>query len=131
MELKDIDPRNDQQVFDFVVGRMLAQGCRSMFISCFGEECAYHSSDGNKCAAGHLIPAEDYSEDWEGDGVSIDLLPKELNAVSEYFKDRGFNIRLISSLQSAHDGAEDNFCAEFAAAAREIAARFGLDASDL
>lgn len=131
MELKDIDPKNDQQVFDFVVGRMLAQGRRSMVTLCYGEECAYRSLDGDKCAAGHLIPDEDYNEHWEGAGVCTNLLPGELNAVNEYFKDRGFNVNLISSLQSAHDGAEDNFCAEFAAAALEIAARFGLEASDL
>jgi hypothetical protein len=127
-----------QETFDAVVGAVLAQGRPSAELR--GTEdirCLYRSSDGCKCAAGHLIPDADYQPHMEGgpvDGLRVlqDVLIRE-----------GHDIALVRDLQIAHDGAARRsripapswagfdgarFVDRFKENARDVAAKFGLSA---
>lgn len=63
-------------------------------------QCLYRSPNGKKCALGHLIPDDRYSESLEGRGVSHALLVDvgfgELSLEDEEF---------FNNLQTCHDGA--------------------------
>lgn len=59
-----------QEIFDFVVEKLRAQGCAS--VNPFGR-CLYRGPDGLKCAIGHMIPDELYRPGWDdyGDNASF------------------------------------------------------------
>ncbi len=79
-----------QEVFDKVVEHLLTQNARS----CAADQtCAYRGERGLMCAAGCLIPDDQYDESMEG----IDWLKLDL---SDAHRD------LIDNLQSVHDGIE-------------------------
>jgi hypothetical protein len=54
-----------QEVFDFVVERLLQQGKRAMRKSGGETLCALRGEGNTKCAIGHLIPDEDYTAELE------------------------------------------------------------------
>lgn len=86
-----------QEIFDTVATHLFTQGKRAMDPNT--DRCAYRTPDGKKCAIGCLIPDELYDQGMEGYSVSclVDakfLLPSFFNR----------NLRLLSSLQSVHDG---------------------------
>lgn len=81
-----------QETFDMVCEGLAAQGWkRSIELG----TCVYHGSDGLKCAAGLLIPDEEYSS-------VMEELP-----VAEIFEDspslRKHDLDLLIDLQEAHD----------------------------
>ncbi len=91
-----MDPRNNQEVVDFVVAALRKQNCKA---SKGGGDCWYRLGD-LKCAAGHLIPDCDYRTSFEGQILSTSY------QVTNYFKERGFDVDLIRSLQRIHDGED-------------------------
>ncbi len=95
------DPKNNQEVFDFVVGKIREQGCKSI-----GEDfCAYRGPNGLKCAAGWLIPDEEYTpemEEWGG--IAQDNVKKGYASIAkEYFAAKGYDTDLVIALQRSHD----------------------------
>lgn len=87
-------PETAQEVFDIVAKHLLTQNAVSREI---GGPCLYRSSNGQKCAAGCLIPDDKYSAYFEGSNW-CDLVNHHS------FPDNHLN--LISSLQSIHDRHE-------------------------
>lgn len=96
------NPSSNQEVYDYVCKWLLEiQGCPAR-----GEEkvddkyaCYYRMyKDGGclACAAGCLIPDEDYKAGWE-------TLPVHYGVVCEYFQSRGYNTTFLQRLQEAHD----------------------------
>ena len=88
---------NQQEIFDKVATHLIAQGKQSlMFMG--AEACAYRGADGTMCAAGCLIPDDEYDPDFEG--VPWDDLEQPVlslaNAPQEVHD-------LITSLQGVHD----------------------------
>jgi hypothetical protein len=83
-----------QEIFDTVAVHLMTQGKKSQGAG----ECLYRGPDGLKCAAGVLIPDEDYTPKMEGKPVS------EL----AYFR-QGFDavcVDLIFTMQICHDHQE-------------------------
>lgn len=89
-------PDDEQLVFDTVAEHLLKQGKRSICILDDGNEvCAYRGDDlGLKCAAGCLIPDDQYTLHLEGQ--SWPTLVKENKASSNCAE-------LIDKLQIIHD----------------------------
>lgn len=82
-------PDSLQEVFDKVAVHLLTQKQKS--ILAFG--CAYRGEDGRKCAAGVLIPDDQYTPQMEGKGWTS--LTKEV-VDNKYSKE-------IQELQNIHD----------------------------
>lgn len=108
-----INPRDNQQVFDYVVGFLRKQGKSARDPNPNLDACRYRVEiDGDMCAcaAGCLIPDEDYTPNMEGCAaiymhddarqMGYDLTPLIEN---RYFHKRGFDARLIDNLQIVHD----------------------------
>ena len=92
------DPKDNQSVFSFVLNFLREQGGPAFDDQ--KDECRYRMG-GKCCAAGCLIPDEDYNCAMEGEGIEPDL---GVNGLAyKYFEKRGFDMRLLCSLQSAHD----------------------------
>lgn len=94
-----------QEIFDKVVNHLRQQNAKSLAYNPDGsiktmhgsEVCLYRTDDGKKCAAGILIPDEEYSSRMEG--VSID----ELVNSYEFLFELKPNISLLLELQHIHD----------------------------
>ena len=83
-----------QEIILKVFEHLIVQGERAMD----GPQCVYRAPDGNKCAAGCLIPDELYSNKMEGSSfrhVAMDH-PKLQEMFGDY-------IELIGELQQIHD----------------------------
>lgn len=88
-------PNNKQLVFDTVAEHLLKQGKQSFYIdNNFVEVCAYRGHGGLKCAAGCLIPDEQYDSSIESIGWCKLVYDR---VVSHNCLD------LISDLQHIHD----------------------------
>lgn len=91
-----------QETFDKVVNGLRKQGkkagkpCQS---ANNGFSCMYLDKDGNKCAAGQLIPPEKYDPSFEGTLVFYAPLRKVLS-------DEGHDLELVSRLQRIHDNKD-------------------------
>ena len=75
---------------------------RKFSISLNGKSCLYRGPNGLKCAAGLLIPDEDFDLSWEGQSVSSVCG----NEVSKYFATRYSkdDMTFIKRVQMTHDG---------------------------
>lgn len=125
---------NKQEIFDTVVRALRKQGQPSAVPG----HCLYRSvKEGKvlKCAAGHLIPDEEYDPSWEGKGSHF------VPYLQQAFRD---DVRwLIRDLQSAHDQemvdvsldedkpipAKEEWLAEFLKRAADVARYYDLDPS--
>ena len=102
--------KSDQETFDKVVAHLRKQGCKSIK----NGQCRYRNDTGNSCAAGCLIPDNDYNPLMEGCSVIVgggsytNLSPNDLLATN-YFKDNGYNLELLRSLQEVHDNSNVEF----------------------
>jgi hypothetical protein len=107
-----------QEIFDTVAVHLMTQGQRSEDEAY--EECLYRGPDGLKCAAGVLIPDDDYS--WGMEGLPVLSHP--------YFKKRfdAYCVGLIESLQRCHDDIEP---VDWLKRLEEIAAERGLSPAAL
>lgn len=86
-----------QEIFDKIVTHLRAQGCRAVRET---GDCAYLAPDGKRCAAGCLIPPEDYDPKFEGCSV---YGSKIYGYLSKHYSDN--DIFLIREMQDIHDGA--------------------------
>jgi hypothetical protein len=120
------DVRDNQAIFDYVLGFITKQGKRSME----NDMCMYRGVDeGSACAAGCLIPDADYRPEFDkGNGkLTVVYDAKGQNAVSDYFLDRGFDPMFLRALQRAHDCADDhNFEATFHTYMSRFAEQYNL-----
>lgn len=87
---------NNQEAFDTVLTKLRKQKVRSVDTDSI--TCLYRGTNGNKCAAGHLIPDALYRPDMERKAIfelinTDPALRKELGSVKT----------LLSALQKAHD----------------------------
>lgn len=89
--------------------------------------CRYRTEDGMKCAAGFLIPDEDYDPEMEGKSADHHAVMPYIS-VPNTFENRDFLVRL----QGAHDtpalqGVRDEeFVRRFKKMAADVAISFGL-----
>lgn len=85
----------DQQVFDTVAKHLLTQNVRA--IDEYG--CKYRGPNNTKCAAGCLIPDEEYTEELEDQGWGLFVN----NTTGEAIPCSDAHYELISHLQHVHD----------------------------
>lgn len=99
-----------QEIFDTVAVHLMTQVHRSEDKA--HEECLYRGPDGLKCAAGALIPDDDYSSGVEG-----------LPVISVPYFENAYCVVLIESLQRCHDNIEP---VDWLKRLEEVAAERGL-----
>lgn len=113
-------PYSTQETFDLVAAALAKQGRASR------DEvgCCYRGPDGLKCAAGHLIPDDQYTPSLER--TRVDRWP--VNKLLPHH-----SMDLLKELQQAHDSAApgQGWLNEWAGYMRSIARRFGLSTSVL
>ena len=99
---------NQQEIFDKVATHLIAQGKQSLLSSWWSRSvqtaqwndqgCAYRGDDGTMCAAGCLIPDDEYSPAFEG--MPWDCIAQEVPSFAN--EPQGVH-DLIASLQGVHD----------------------------
>lgn len=92
-----------QEIFDTVATHLIKQGGPAMNVR--GTDCAYRAQDGKMCAVGCLMTDEEYTSDFEGNGV-VELIdkgwrPQGVDRMTP--KMRSF----LQELQTAHDNCLD------------------------
>lgn len=108
-----------QETFDTVARHLLTQRMRS---GTFGA-CLYRGRDGRKCAAGCLLPDEEYHPSMEGYGVLTNRNDPEAKRVREFFTERVEDLILLGTLQGLHDRDPPD---EWADHLKSVACRFSL-----
>ena len=88
-----------QEIFDKVATHLLTQP-RS--INDVGD-CLYRGPDGKKCAAGILIPDEEYNSMMEGTAFESVYVTYAMDFLDDDPKETDEKIRLVNILQSVHD----------------------------
>ena len=95
---------NQQEIFDKVASHLITQGVKSTYVFSDGgyPRCAYRGDNGTMCAAGCLIPDEEYDQGFEGCSwfVIQEKIPSLASLTSKEHK-------LIISLQDLHDSYVD------------------------
>lgn len=81
------------------------------------ETCMYLALDGSQCAAGCLIPPEEYNKNFEGKGLFTN--PQVRNLMERL----GHDLHLVYALQSVHDGYDVNM---WEVKLKEVATQFKL-----
>ena len=95
---------NQQEIFDKVASHLITQGVRATSVKKSGglqapnPTCSYRGDNGTMCAAGCLIPDEEYDIDFEG--CPWVVICKKIPSLSSFTADDHI---LISSLQTTHD----------------------------
>ena len=132
-----------QETFDFVCSALLKQGKPSLDArpvlsvnSIPMTSCGYRGVDGTKCAAGYLIPDEEYDPDLEGATLeepnynTRTALAQKKTRLREIVGRQGHDLTLVYKLQKAHDNAVDdsNWLKGFRTRAFTVAQEFGLSA---
>jgi hypothetical protein len=92
---------NKQEIFDKVATHLITQGVQAKIITDHGTghtSCVYRGPNGTMCAAGCLIPDDEYKPEFEG-------LPwlKLQDKIPSLASLPGSHHELISSLQGVHD----------------------------
>lgn len=90
VNIHNLSEKSSMEVIDFVKKCLLKQNCKSEKDG----QCVYRGDNGAKCAAGHLIPDEDYRPSMEGKGW---------RGLIESYKFPKHHRYLIQDLQSIHD----------------------------
>lgn len=97
MTQDQVSTMSAQQVFDTVVNHLRTQGRRALDDA--DGTCMYRAPNGDKCAAGILIPDELYHPSMEGASLS-----KLINGGDEVIVQLfGQNLPLVEALQTVHD----------------------------
>lgn len=117
-------PNTSQEIFDYVIQRLLEQGKRSMT----GEEgCKYRGDGGTRCALGWLIPDDLYRAEMDDFHCSWnvgDLLRHDFPAIT------ALGHALAEDMQRAHDQASDHipglFKTTFLENMKDVALRHNL-----
>ena len=116
------DDATKQEIFDYIVKALFAQGEPSVSSYDFGLICVYRSASGLKCAVGHIITDDQYSPEMDnGDGISASRLCK---IVSIPLIDR--NPDFMDDIQAVHDNWEKGNDIEFVDRLRQFADRHSL-----
>jgi len=92
--IDNLHEHTGEQVYNHIRDHLLSMSHRSM--SDDGETCAYRGVDGSKCAAGILIPDDEYVGNMEGHAW-LNLVQSDTFGIPEYHRD------LIADLQCVHD----------------------------
>lgn len=93
------DPKNKQQVFDYVVRKLAEQGTAS--VRDLDGACQYRGEEGCKCAVGWLVSDEEYDPAWDRDGISVtDGWP---GGPRDLLEEKGYELMFLRALQRAHD----------------------------
>lgn len=116
------EPVSDQELFDFIVGRVIAQGEPSVLAG----TCQYRAPGGLKCAVGHIIPDSLYRKSMEGANLTH-IVNKDLGLTCYH---------MLRDLQKAHDHAGEqpaqrgdfviDFVPDFTNRAKDVAHTYGL-----
>jgi len=122
-----------QDVFDFIVTRLIEQGEPSIQSGINSARCMYRY--GNlRCAIGHLIPDKAYTPKMEGKNVySLEYAPLFKWAYAQPSPTRA--LEFLASMQRAHDGDNEESQMDkehwltntFLPAVRTVAMRHGLN----
>lgn len=121
---------SNQEAFDLVVEKLVEQGKPSVQ-EFDGGTCVYFAYNGDKCAAGHLIPSELITK-VDACGMGWITLCRDVPEVKE-IAHSGF----VCDLQNAHDepalnpGSYYNWRVGWASKMRQVATVHGLDRSKL
>ena len=107
-----------QEIFTKVRKHLLSQGKQAMRGSC----CGYRGNDGTSCAAGCLIPDEEYHEGLEFHSV----MSVHVAAVLEPIVGEA-NMGLVRDLQVIHD---TRFSRDWAGELNTLANQYGLHTED-
>ena len=94
---------NQQEIFDKVASHLITQGVQANHRPLLNQgdsypSCAYRGDNGTMCAAGCLIPDEEYKPEFEG--LPWDLVGKKIPSLANLTRQKH---ELISSLQGVHD----------------------------
>lgn len=125
--------RTVQDIFDTAVGGVIAQGRPS--VNADGQ-CMYRSPDGAKCAAGQLIPDDQYNPAWENKNINAPIFEAmNLRKAAGLPTDdsQSDQSRVAGRLQRAHDSAAfdtdspEAFVKHFRNLARHVAQDFELN----
>lgn len=94
-------PETAQEVFNTVVRGLASQGWQRSEVDENGDgsTCVYRSPTGLRCAAGWLIPDDEYQSRWDEEAISWFSLERSGLVPSEH-------VMLITNLQQAHDSAD-------------------------
>ena len=100
----NINTATFQELFDFVGQRLVKQGTASMV----GHSCVYRGPNSTKCAFGHLIPDEKYTDKMEY--IRAANVLRFLNGVEDGLNaecsfEHNERDRFINRLQDCHDSA--------------------------
>ena len=96
---------NQQEIFDKVASHLITQGVQATYRPLINQgdsypSCAYRGDNGTMCAAGCLIPDEEYEKDFES--LSWAMVAYKIPSLASLTSaDHG----LISTLQGVHDWA--------------------------
>lgn len=88
----------DQEMFDYVVTNLVAQGKQSVRKTKGEWGCAYRGGNGCRCAAGWMIPDDRYLPDMEGEHTGAPIVAPVLGISTDQES-------LMIALQRAHDFA--------------------------
>jgi hypothetical protein len=105
---------SNQEIFDYVVSHLRAQGARSLNDE---NECTYRSVDGYSCAVGCLIPDDLYTPSLEGRLVNQIREDSTFNLQTKYLGLQSLDrAALLQRLQRIHDNgshwSDKGFCGE-------------------
>lgn len=87
---------NNQEAFDKAYAGLSAQGFAQ---SSLGDRCKYRGPDGRRCAVGHLIPDDEYREEFDRpfSGLLLYGVRRQCPSLS------GVSLRRLIELRRAHD----------------------------
>ena len=126
---KEIEIMNQQEIFDKVATHLITQGVQATSVKESGgyPSCAYRGDNGTMCAAGCLIPDEEYNPEFEGlDWVDVEIEIPSLASLTFEGHD------LISSLQIVHDTKSNWLSIDgLKNALRDVASDYGLSSDIL
>ena len=126
------NPKNNQEVFNYIKAFINKQGEKSYDTT----QCVYRFEKKKhgkvlKCAAGCLIPKNQYNHEFEGGIIDVYNFFEAGSCnhiVTFFFKDFGYDINLLEACQKAHDTATKGpkFIKQFNKKMQEVAYRFNL-----
>jgi len=100
-----LTPTTNQEAYDLVKAHLTRPGARQAVKKRPEHDapmCMYRTDDGNRCAAGAMIPDEQYKGSIEG--ISIEALVRDMHKVALH---PGVSLSLIQRLQGVHDRSEN------------------------
>ena len=93
-------PSTPQEIFDYVIPKILKQGGLSKIVNYGKIECVYRKNKDTRCAIGWLIPDSFYRKEFEGKNVEQLIQSSYLKEVPAFsLETQDF----LEDLQEAHD----------------------------